>query len=198
MSFRSFNVAFNKRVRAWGISRNVLHNKYVLYFTVIISIINLLGMVSMGDLATPLVFVIVGFLTSFFSKNMFVVLALALVVANVLKYGTNMGVPEYVSEGFEDGGDATSPESSGGEPHEIVDTEQYMEKDVGGTSTTTVTNPVTKIHSTSKKMEAMGNQYKKLEGLQKQIIEGMDQVTNSLTQAEKIMQNMQQKTGTKK
>jgi hypothetical protein len=45
-------------------------------------------------------------------------------------------------------------------------------------------------------MEAMGNQYKKLEGLQKQIIEGMDQVTNSLTHAEKIMQNMQQKTGT--
>jgi hypothetical protein len=195
MSFRSFNVAFNKRVRAWGISRNVLHNKYVLYFTVIISIINLLGMVSMGDLATPLVFVIVGFLTSFFSKNMFVVLALALVVANVLKYGTNMGVPEYVSEGFEDGGDA---ESSGtGEPHEIVDTEQYMEKEVGGTSTTTVTNPVTKIHSTSKKMEAMGNQYKQLEGLQKQIIEGMDQVTNSLTHAEKIMKNMQQQTGTK-
>ena len=209
VSIKSVNVALNKRIRSWGLDRNILHNKYVLYFTVFITIINLVGTVSMGDLTTPLVFVLVGFLTTFFSKNMFVVLAVALVVANVLKYGANMGQSDsmYVAEGFEDGAGADASEGvaegvaeggAEGESHEIVDTEQYLEKDTEkdtekGTEKekdAKGNGTADKIDSTSKKMESMANQYKKLEGLQSQILEGMNKVTSGLTHAEKIMANM--------
>ena len=226
VSIKSVNVALNKRIRSWGLDRNILHNKYVLYFTVFITIINLVGTVSMGDLTTPLVFVLVGFLTTFFSKNMFVVLAVALVVANVLKYGANMGQSDsmYVAEGFEGegaegaagagAGAATAGEGEG-ESHEIVDTEQYLEKDNdkdtekdgqkngqkngqnnGQKKESMVTKGTDKdsnIDSTSKKMESMANQYKKLEGLQTKILSGMNQVTTSLSDAEKIMNNMKKK-----
>jgi len=200
VSIKSVNVALNKRIRSWGLDRNVLHNKYVLYFTVFITIINLVGTVSMGDLTTPLVFVLVGFLTTFFSKNMFVVLAVALVVANVLKYGANMGQSDsmYVAEGFEGEGGEGGAEGEG-ESHEIVDTEQYLEKDTekdgqkNGTKKESMVTKDSKIDSTSKKMESMANQYKKLEGLQTKILSGMNQVTTSLSDAEKIMNNMKKK-----
>jgi hypothetical protein len=195
VSIKSVNVALNKRLRSWGLDRNVLHNKYVLYVTVVLVIVNMVGSAMMGDLTTPLIFIIIGFLTTFFSKNMFVVLTVALVVANVLKYGATMGYADTLSEGFEDGakGDVTE----GAESHEIVDTEQYLEKDVEKNAKKKESMADTKGHdtelkidSTSKKMESMANKYKKLEGLQNQIISGMDQVTTSLTHAEKIMKDM--------
>jgi hypothetical protein len=223
VSIKSVNVAMNKRIRSWGLDRNVLHNKYVLYVTVVLVIVNMVGTVIMGDVTTPLIFVIVGFLTTFFSKNMFVVLTMGLVVANVLKYGATMGYADTLSEGFED---ATHTETStDAESHEIVDTEQYLEKDgskdeskkeskkesmsnesIGGSAAVANASNAGettkesrrsfdtdgKIKSTSKKMESMANQYKKLEGLQNQIISGMDQVTSSLTHAEKIMKDMKQ------
>ena len=194
VSVRSVNVAMNKRIRSWGLDRNVLHNKYVLYVTVVLVIVNMVGTVIMGDVTTPLIFVIVGFLTTFFSKNMFVVLTMGLVVANVLKYGATMGYSDTVSEGFED---ATKTETSSPneESHEIVDTEQYLEKDGSKKESKkeSMSNDTDgKINSTSKKMESMANKYKKLEGLQNQIISGMDQVTSSLTHAEKIMKDMKQ------
>ena len=198
VSVRSVNVAMNKRIRSWGLDRNVLHNKYVLYVTVVLVIVNMVGTVIMGDVTTPLIFVIVGFLTTFFSKNMFVVLTMGLVVSNVLKYGATMGYADTVSEGFED---ATQNEtdSADAESHEIVDTEQYLEKDGSKDESKkeskkeSMSNDTDgKIKSTSKKMESMANQYKKLEGLQNQIISGMDQVTSSLTHAEKIMKDMKQ------
>ena len=194
VSIKSVNVAMNKRIRSWGLDRNVLHNKYVLYVTVVLVIVNMVGTVIMGDVTTPLIFVIVGFLTTFFSKNMFVVLTMGLVVSNVLKYGATMGYADTVSEGFED---ATQNEtdSADAESHEIVDTEQYLEKDGSKKESKkeSMSNDTDgKINSTSKKMESMANQYKKLEGLQNQIISGMDQVTSSLTHAEKIMKDMKQ------
>ena len=200
VSIKSVNIALNKRIRAWGLTRNVLHNKYVLYVTVVAVIINMVGSAIMGDLTTPLIFVIVGFLTTFFSKNMFVVLIVGLVVSNVLKYGATMGYAES-TEGFEDGAAGTDGADAGesAEPHEIIDTEQYLENDKEKSKKESMTDKKgidkgneAKIESTSKKMESMANQYKKLEGLQNQIITGMDQVTTNLTQAEKIMKEMKQ------
>ena len=75
---------------------NLLYNKVVLYIVFIVSLINLLIWVVAGDVVNVLVFLLVGFLTTFFSKNMIVVLLLALVVSSIIKYGTEIG-----EEGFD-------------------------------------------------------------------------------------------------
>jgi hypothetical protein len=75
---------------------NLLYNKVVLYVIFIISLLNLLIWVVSGDNINIILFLLIGFLTSFFSKNMIVILLFALVVSNIVKYGTS-----FAQEGFD-------------------------------------------------------------------------------------------------
>jgi hypothetical protein len=78
-------------------NKSLLYNKYVLYVAFIVCLINLLIWMFSGEFVHVAVFLLVGYLTSYFSKNMIVILVLALVVSNVVKSGTNI-----VLEGMED------------------------------------------------------------------------------------------------
>ncbi len=70
---------------------NILHNRFILYFILMISILNIIGFTTSGNFISPVIFVLVGFLTTFFSKNMLVVLMVPLLITNILNYGnTNM------------------------------------------------------------------------------------------------------------
>ena len=73
--------------RSLTIDKSLLYNKYVLYLVFIAAVGNLLTLFTVGDMRSAIVFVLVGFLTSFFSKNMVVILCVAMAVSNVLKYG---------------------------------------------------------------------------------------------------------------
>ena len=75
----------------------LLYNRIVLYFVFILAIGNLVYLGTSNDLTTIGIFALVGFLTSFFSKNMIVILCIALVVSAISKYGTSI----RVSEGME-------------------------------------------------------------------------------------------------
>lgn len=74
-----------------------LYNKYLLYVTFAVCLINLLIWLLSSEFLHVAIFILVGYLTSFFSKNMIVVLVLSLVVSNVIKSGSNI-----VLEGMED------------------------------------------------------------------------------------------------
>jgi hypothetical protein len=78
----------------------VLTNKYVLYFVFFLSICDLYFLTVQGKLGVVSIFILVGFLTSFFSKNMVVILVVALVIANLF------ALKSFNMEGFEDGADA--------------------------------------------------------------------------------------------
>ena len=66
---------------------NILHNRFILYFILFVSILNLIGFTSSGNLLSPTIFVLVGFITTFFSKNMLVVLMVPLLITNILNFG---------------------------------------------------------------------------------------------------------------
>ena len=66
---------------------NVLHNRAVLYFVLFLSTINLMSYGLVHDFFTPTIFILVAIITSFFSKNMTVILSVALVSCNVIKHG---------------------------------------------------------------------------------------------------------------
>jgi hypothetical protein len=79
----------------------VLHNIYILYLIFVIALGDFLYLVYTGDLYSATIFILVGFLTYFFSKNMIVILFIALAITNIIKCG------RCSEEGFEDGeGDA--------------------------------------------------------------------------------------------
>lgn len=79
----------------------ILHNRVLLYFIFLLSLGNLFYLLMERDLTTIVIFLIVGFLTSFFSKNMLIILFVSVVVANILKYGARIrheGLENIVEE----------------------------------------------------------------------------------------------------
>ena len=68
------------------ISHEILHNRPVLYFIFVIAVGNLFNFVFTNDLMSVGVFIAAGLLTSFFSKNMVVIMVVAMVVANVVRF----------------------------------------------------------------------------------------------------------------
>lgn len=77
----------------------ILHNRAVLYFVLFLAIANLLILAVGEEYKYISVFFLTGFVTSFFSKNMMVVLCIAMVITNILKFGTDIeGFKEEVKK----------------------------------------------------------------------------------------------------
>lgn len=98
---------FGIKTRVVNISNDVLHNRFVLYFIFGISISSLFYSVFVDDLLSVGVFLVTSLLTSFFSKNMIVILVVAIVVSSVIRltYKTqdNFFTVEDDVEGFKGG-----------------------------------------------------------------------------------------------
>jgi len=75
----------------------ILHNRIVLYFISLLALFDMIYFLNKGDITSFVTFVLIGFLTSFFSKNMIVIFVIALSITHILKYGSS----SYVSEGLE-------------------------------------------------------------------------------------------------
>jgi len=73
-----------------------LTNKWFLYLVLFSAVFDLFYFYGKGDMYALTIFFIIGFLASFFSKNMVVILILAIVLTHLIRYGKNL------SEGFED------------------------------------------------------------------------------------------------
>ena len=73
----------------------LLENKYVLYFVLFLAVSNLLGYMIVGNMNAVILFILIGGLMTFFSKNMIIVLSVPLVLTSVLLVGNK------VSEGFD-------------------------------------------------------------------------------------------------
>lgn len=71
-------------------AKNILYNKITLYLFFFLSLADLLFLSVDNDVVSIVVFFIIGFITSFFSKNMVVVLFISIVFTNILKYGTDI------------------------------------------------------------------------------------------------------------
>lgn len=90
--------------------KGILYNRWVLYFVVVVTFFNLVTHALHGNLVTPLLFVLVALVTSFFSKNMIIILVMGIGFANLLTYQTRRNpwsdeVGTEGKEGMTDGGD---------------------------------------------------------------------------------------------
>ena len=84
----------------------LLENKYVLYFVLFLALSNLLGYMIVGNMNAVILFILIGGLMTFFSKNMIIVLSVPLVLTSVLLVG------HKVSEGLQNASDSTDATTS--------------------------------------------------------------------------------------
>ena len=75
----------------------VLKNKYVLYVLLVVAIVNVLGYLAIQDYNSLALFVVIGLLSTYFSKNMAINLLSAIVVTSFVAVNDN------ILEGFEEG-----------------------------------------------------------------------------------------------
>jgi hypothetical protein len=73
----------------------ILTNKYVLYFIAFLSLTNVLGYMTSGDTNHIIVFILVGLIMTYFSKNMTIILLVSLFMSNLFS------ISIIFREGFE-------------------------------------------------------------------------------------------------
>lgn len=69
----------------------LLKDKNVLYIVLFLAITNLFGYIVVGNLEAVLLFLIIGFLTTYFTKNMIIVMLVAMLTTNFLVAGRRVG-----------------------------------------------------------------------------------------------------------
>ena len=97
-----FENLFNRVTRMIpSASGKILYNKWILYFIFVVGIYDVVHFYQRGNIMAVAIFVIVGFLTSFFSKNMIVVIVSAIAVSHIVAYGNKMTEGLDEKEGLE-------------------------------------------------------------------------------------------------
>lgn len=181
---------FNKTMKpngSLGNVGNILHNRFVLYFFVFITIVDLMFFTNSGDIRSLLTLLIVGFLASFFSKNMIVILFTALVFTHILKYGTN------VSEGMENQDDSVMDNSGNSVPSK-------KEKKTGSKNSSINESVTQNNDKTKKKVTAndLKEELSDFQSIQDKILSGMKEIDPLLTKAEAFIEKFEHYKATKK
>jgi hypothetical protein len=148
----------------------ILHNRIVLYFIAILALFDLVYFLSLNDIKSFATLILVGILTSFFSKNMIVILVIAMAIVHIIKYGTSA----YVSEGLENKEDKKDKEDN----DEDEDKEAMTDKKKKPTD-----------DSSEDKIEYadLKSEYEDFQGIQEQIITGMKKIDPLLSRAENFI-----------
>jgi hypothetical protein len=81
-------------------SSNLLSNKYVLYVSFFFAIVTAANYLLRNNLEAIAIFIIIGFLTTYFSKNMIVVLLTTTILTNFIVMFRNRGYSMMMMEGF--------------------------------------------------------------------------------------------------
>ena len=160
---------------------NVLHNRAILYFVLFLSTINLISYGLVNDYFTPTIFILIAIITSFFSKNMTVILSMALVSSNVIKQGSKI----RLSEGM----DTNDNNGSKGVEKNTKKTEEGVEDRKKSIDSATPT-PIDTDKSDVPELNVIENKYKELLVLQNTILGNINALEDSLGSAEKIVQSM--------
>ena len=109
----------------------LLHNIFILYFFFIVSLIYVFYLAFQKDIFSVTIFLLIGFLTSFFSKNMIVIFFISLTFTHIFKLSSTS---KYSLEGFtgdtdEDAENKDSIEPPiGGDNNEDIDETTYIKK----------------------------------------------------------------------
>jgi hypothetical protein len=134
-------------------SKKILNSVILLYIVLFASITDLLYLVSTGAHSNVIVFILVAYITSMFSKNMTVILIVSLAITNIYHLGRSV----VVKEGFEEGDNDESSEDE--ESKDKDEDEESKDKDEDEDEESKDKDEDAEIKS--KKVEKLPEEYKK-------------------------------------
>lgn len=121
--------------------KSVLQSKLLLYFLVFIAFFDFVFLSLEKDFIFAGIFIIIGFLTSFFNKNMIVILFTTVILTNILRFGKDV----RVHEGMENGEDPNLEENFEENLEKMddpTDSIEYIEPDDSGSKTASKKTPI--------------------------------------------------------
>ena len=149
----------------------ILTNKYVLYFIAFLSLTNILGYMISGDINHIIVFILVGLIMTYFSKNMAIVLLVSLLTANLFS------VSIIFREGFETG-------EKGNKPKNV----KNKDTSVGSSDAKTETETETKTDTTTEaKPQVKGESFEVGRGKRNPKIDYASTITDAYSQLNELI-----------
>jgi len=161
-------------------SKKILNNVALLYVVLIATISDLLYMVSLGSHFNVIVFILVAYVTSLFSKNMMVILLVALALTNMYDLGKKIVLKEGFEEKEDEDKTDDSDESKSDESNSDEDKENNNEDD----SKTSETKDEKMPEEFKKALEQMSNPETR------RTIEGLKELEPMVNKIQKIVQMM--------
>ena len=122
-------------------SKELLRSRFVLYFVFVIAVANLFHFIFSNDFMSCTVFIVAGLLTSFFSKNMVVIMVIAIVVTHVIRIGNSSidgfknkekekGLDEHFTEALKAIEEIENMEGDEEEDEEDMEEDEDMDDDI--------------------------------------------------------------------
>jgi cell division protein FtsB len=175
--FKKFinNLPFNKiknhfnSIVSKKTSNSILHNRVLLYALLILALLDLFYLANGKDFISVTIFLLVGLLTSFFCKNMIVILFVAICITHILKYPRSLEGAENMNEDEEDK-EKENMENEDEEDKEKKETENMENK---------------------KSTEEMTNEMKEFMEVQNKIIGGMAELEPLMQKAEGFIEKFE-------
>ena len=146
-------------------SKSILHNRVLLYAILLLALLDLFYLANMKDFTSVIVFILVGILTSFFSKNMIVILFVSMCITHILKYPRSLEGAENMDE--------EEKEKKENMENEDEEKKENMENE------------------DEKKTEEMTNEMKEFMEVQNKIIGGMADLEPLMQKAEGFIQKFE-------
>ena len=142
-------------------SGGILTNKWILYFIFVVGFYDAVQFYQRGNMVAFAIFFVVGFLTSFFSKNMTVIIVMSIAIAHLVAYGNRM------SEGLEN--------KEGEEEEEEEEEEEGFEDEEAEAEGEAEVKKVKKVKAEDKEEEDTAENFEsELVAKQNELIKSMD------------------------
>jgi len=106
--------------------KSILKDKNVLYIVFFLALVNLFGYLLAGNLDAVIFFLILGYLTSYFSKNMIVVMLAAIILTNLFVSSRYLGQKPLL-EGMDPMEKGTDEKFSNASPKPVDEAEEQAE-----------------------------------------------------------------------
>ena len=168
----------------------LLQNKIVLYLVAATAIVDILVLANEKDYNSVLVFVIIGFLVSFFSKNMIIILLSAILFTEAFKTLLNKkeGMENKKKKKKQEGLEHEDDEEDDEEDEDEEEESNTIKLDMEQTAAAQADEELEKKQRTYDKLKDDFNEF---QSIQKDIIKNMKEIDPLLTKAESFIEKFE-------
>lgn len=160
----------------------ILQNQLVLYLFLFMTLTQVVLFVSNNDTTGIVLMCIIGFLTTFFSKNMIVILCVALTMTNLVK----KGMKQVGYEGFEDKKEEENKETEEDTTKKEKKESAKVDDEVDNAPNSNESSSQTKDEM-KREFERLKEEYPEFSALKEDIVDAMVKIDPILDKAETFM-----------